>query len=62
MPSVSRKQQRYMGMQLAKKRAGKQTDVDMSEAELEEYASTPHTGLPKRKGKKGSVPGVRRAR
>ena len=54
MPAVSRAQQRYMGMELAHKRAGKKTKTDMSEKQLEEYASTPHKGLPKKKkgGKK----------
>jgi hypothetical protein len=46
MPSVSRVQQRYMGVQLAKKRAGKATDVDMSEAELVKMASNPPKGKP----------------
>jgi hypothetical protein len=46
MPSKSRKQQAYMGMQLAKKRAGQATDVDMTESQLKDFASTPHKGLP----------------
>lgn len=39
MPSVSEKQRKYMGMQLAKKRAGKGSDVKMSEQQLREFAS-----------------------
>jgi hypothetical protein len=46
MPSKSRKQQAYMGMQLAKKRAGQATDVDMTERELLDFARTPLKGLP----------------
>lgn len=54
MPAKSKAQQRWAGVQLAKKRAGKQTDVDMSEAELEKMASTPRgKRLPEKvKGKK----------
>jgi hypothetical protein len=39
MPPKSNAQQRYMGMQLAKKRAGKRTDVDMSEDQLRDFAT-----------------------
>jgi hypothetical protein len=38
-----------MGMQLAKKRAGKKTDVDMSESQLEDFAR-------KRKKRGGKMP------
>jgi hypothetical protein len=48
MPSESKAQQRFMGMELAKKRAGKPTDVKMSEKQLEEFASTKRSGLPAR--------------
>ena len=41
MPSVSEKQRRYLGMQLAKKRAGKRMDVQMSEAQLRHFAGNP---------------------
>lgn len=53
--ATSKAQQRFMGMELAKKRAGKPTDVDMSEAQLAEYASVPKgKKLPeKAKAKKG---------
>ena len=50
-PSVSKKQQRFMGMELAKKRAGKKTDVKMSEQQLSDFASTKRKGLPERKKK-----------
>ncbi len=54
MPAVSRSQQRMMGAELARKRAGKRTKTNMSEQQLEEFASTSHKGLPKKKkgGKK----------
>ena len=40
MPAVSRKQQKFMGAELARKRAGKKTKTKMTEAQLEEFAST----------------------
>jgi hypothetical protein len=46
MPPKSEKQRKFMGMQLAKKRAGKKTDVKMSESQLRDFATKP-------KGKKG---------
>lgn len=49
MPSVSKKQQRFMGAELARRRAGKKTRTGMSEKQLEEFASTKRKGLPKRK-------------
>jgi hypothetical protein len=41
MPSTSEKQRRFMGMELGKKRAGKHTDVKMSEQQLREFAKKP---------------------
>ena len=38
MPSVSRKQQRFMGADLARKRAGKRTKTGMSEKQLRDFA------------------------
>ena len=38
MPSVSRKQQRFMGSELARKRAGKKTHTKMSEKQLRDFA------------------------
>ena len=55
MPSVSRAQQRLMGADLARARAGKKTRTGMGEAQLQEYASTPRKGLPARKGQKGKA-------
>jgi len=49
MPAKSKKQQQFMGAELARKRAGKATKTKMTEKQLEEYASTKHKGLPKRK-------------
>jgi hypothetical protein len=39
MPAKSAKQRRFMGAELARKRAGKKTKTGMSEKQLEEYAS-----------------------
>ena len=49
MPSVSRKQQRMMGAELARKRAGKKTKTGMSEKQLSEFAHTKRKGLSTRK-------------
>ena len=43
------KQQRFMGAELARKRAGKKTKTGMSEAKLSEMASKPK-GKAKKKG------------
>ncbi len=50
-PSVSRAQQKFMGAELARKRAGKKTKSGMSEKQLEEFAHTKRKGLPTRKKK-----------
>jgi len=47
MPAISKKQQMFMGTELARKRAGKKTKTKMSEKQLEEFASTKRKGLPK---------------
>jgi hypothetical protein len=39
MPAQSEKQRRFMGAELARKRAGKKTQTGMSEKQLEEFAS-----------------------
>ncbi len=52
MPSESKAQQRFMGMELAKKRAGKKTKTHMSEAQLKEFASTKTKGLPGHVGRR----------
>jgi hypothetical protein len=53
MPSRSKKQQQLMGADLERARQGKKTVTGMNKAQLEEFASTPHKGLPTRvkKGK-----------
>lgn len=52
MPAKSKAQQRFMGVELARKRAGKKTKTGMSEKQLHDFASTKRKGLPKRKGGK----------
>lgn len=52
MPAKSKKQQQFMGAELARKRAGKKTKTSMSAKQLEEYAGTPRKGLPVKKKKK----------
>ena len=39
MPAKTEKQRKFMGAELERKREGKQTKTDMSEAELEKMAS-----------------------
>ena len=51
MPAVSKKQQKFMGAELSRKRAGKKTKTKMSEKQLEEFAHTKRKGLPKKKKK-----------
>lgn len=46
MPSKSKAEQHFMGMELAKKRAGKKTKTGMSEKQLKEFAATKTKGLP----------------
>ena len=48
-PAVSKKQQRFFGAELARKREGKKTQTKMSEKQLREYAGTPRKGLPEKK-------------
>jgi len=49
MPAVSKKQQMFMGAELARRRAGKKTKTKMTEKQLEEFAHTRRKGLPKKK-------------
>ncbi len=49
MPAKSGKQQRFMGMDLARKRAGKKSRTGMSEKQLEDFARKP---VKKGKGKR----------
>lgn len=39
MPSITKKQQRFMGAELARKRAGKKTKTSMSLKQLKEFAT-----------------------
>ena len=51
MPAKSRKQQQFMGAELARKRSGKRTKTKMSERQLKDYAGTKHKGRPGKKRK-----------
>lgn len=42
MPAVSEKQRRFMGAELARKRAGEKTRTGMSESQLSDFASKAH--------------------
>jgi hypothetical protein len=46
MPSTSAKQQRFMGADLARARAGKKTRTGMSEKQLEDFAKKKKRKLP----------------
>ena len=39
MPATSEKQRKFMGTELARQRAGKETKTNMSEKQLKEFAS-----------------------
>ena len=52
MPAKSKAQQRFMGAELARKRAGKKTKTHMTTKQLKEFAGTPRKGLPAKKKKK----------
>jgi hypothetical protein len=41
MPSVSSRQRRFMGAELARKRAGQRTQTGMTEAQLRDFARKP---------------------
>jgi hypothetical protein len=47
-PAESAAQQKFMGAELARKRAGEQTKTNMSERQLKEFAGTKRKGLPSR--------------
>jgi len=55
MPAVSKKQQMFMGAELARKRAGKKTKTKMTERQIEEFAETKRKGLPTRTDAKDYV-------
>jgi len=46
MPAVSKKQQMFMGAELARKRAGKKTKTKMTEQQIKEFAETKRKNLP----------------
>jgi len=48
VPSKSKKQQAMMAIDLERKREGKPTKTGMSEAQLEDFASTKTTKLPEK--------------
>ena len=48
MPAVSQAQQRLMGADLARKRAGQETRTGMSEQQLRDFAGTKRKNLPAR--------------
>jgi hypothetical protein len=43
MPAKTEKQRKFMGAELERKREGKKTQTNMSEAELKKMASKPST-------------------
>ena len=45
MPAASEKQRKFMGAELARKRAGQKTRTGMSEQQLREFASTKASAL-----------------
>lgn len=53
MPSYTERQRRFMGAELARKRAGKSTETGMSETQLREFASKPLRRKRKKKGNPG---------
>lgn len=58
MPSVSRKQRRFFGAELGRKKKGEATETGMSKSQLEDFASTKEAGLPLKvkKKKKAKAP------
>ena len=48
-PAKSKAQQRFMGAELQRKRAGKKTRTGMSEKQIEEFAHTKRKELPAKK-------------
>jgi len=49
MPAKTAKMRRFMGAELARKRAGKKTRTKMTEEQLEEFARKPKKKAKKRK-------------
>ena len=50
MPAKTEKQRRFMGAELERKREGKTTQTDMTEQELEKFASKPKSAPKKSDG------------
>jgi hypothetical protein len=55
MPAVSDKQQRFMGAELGRKRAGKKTQTGMSESQLSDFASNPKKKKKSNGGTRGGM-------
>ncbi len=49
MPSISKRQRRFMGAELGRMQAGKATHTGMNEGQLKDFASTKEIGLPLKK-------------
>ena len=49
MPALTERQRRFMGSELARKRAGKKTKTKMTEKQLEEFAAIKKRKLKKKK-------------
>lgn len=52
MPAVSKKQRKFMGAELGRKRKGEATETGMSEGQLHDFAATKEKGLPEKVRKK----------
>ena len=52
MPARTRKQQRFMGAELARARAGKKTRTGMSASHLRKWARKPKGGFKKKRKKR----------
>ena len=52
MPAVSKKQQRFMGAELARKRAGKKTKTGMNESQLQDFARGGASGFNRKYGQR----------
>lgn len=50
-PAVSKAQQRLMGAELARKKAGKKTRTKMTTKQLKEFAGTKRSKLPSKIGR-----------
>lgn len=51
MPAESERQRRFMGAELARKRAGKKTKTGMSESQLSDFAHKPGAKFKRLTGK-----------